>query len=384
MKRKIPLAWLQLTREKVRLTVAISGIVFADILMFMQLGFMNALFETAITIHRQLRGDLVLISPESVNLINMESFSRRRLFQASGFRGVQSVNPLYIGLGNWKNPQTNVTRGIQIFAFDPARPAFNISALNKHLNTIKLPNVFLFDEASRPEFGPVAEILKQGNTVTTEVNGHRIKIGGLVKIGLSFALDGNLFTSDLNLVRLFDNRSINEVDVGLITLTPDANAKEVQKRLAANLPKDVRVLTMAEFIKFEQEYWKNSTAIGFIFSLGVGMGFIVGIVIVYQILYTDVADHLAEYATLKAMGYTDLYLLQVVFQEALILSILGYFPGLAISWVLYGLTAKATFLPIAMTITNALLVLSLTVLMCTMSGAIAVRKLRAADPADIF
>ena len=105
---------------------------------------------------------------------------------------------------------------------------------------------------------------------------------------------------------------------------------------------------------------------------------------VYQILYTDVADHLAEYATLKAMGYTDLYLLQVVFQEALILSILGYFPGLAISWVLYGLTAKATFLPIAMTIANVLLVLSLTVLMCTISGAIAVRKLRAADPADIF
>lgn len=384
MKRKIPLAWLQLTREKVRLTVAISGIVFADILMFMQLGFMNALFETAITIHKQLRGDLVLMSPESVNLINMESFSRRRLFQASGFRGVKSVSPLYIGLGNWKNPQTNVTRGIQIFAFDPARPVFDIAALNQQLDTIKLPNVLLFDEASRPEFGPVAEMFKRENYVTTEVNGRRIKIGGLVNIGLSFALDGNLFTSDLNLVRLSNNRSINEVEVGLITLTPDANAKEVQKRLAANLPKDVRVLTMEEFIKFEQEYWKNSTAIGFIFSLGVGMGFIVGIVIVYQILYTDVADHLAEYATLKAMGYTDLYLLQVVFQEALILSILGYFPGLAISWVLYGLTAKATFLPIAMTIANVLLVLSLTVLMCTISGAIAVRKLRAADPADIF
>jgi len=384
MKRKIPLAWLQLTREKMRLTVALSGIVFADTLMFMQLGFRNALFETSITIHRQMRGDLVLISPASVNLINMESFSRRRLFQASSFRGVKSVSPLYIGLGNWKNPQTNVTRGIQIFAFDPARPVFNIRGLNKQLDAIKIPDIFLFDEESRPEFGPVTKEFKQGKTVFTEVNGRRIKIGGLVKVGLSFALDGNLFTSDLNLVRLSENRSINEVEVGLISLTPDANAKEVQKILAANLPKDVRVLTMQEFIKFEQEYWKNSTAIGFVFALGVVMGFIVGIVIVYQILYTDVADHLAEYATLKAMGYTDIYLLQVVFQEALILSILGYFPGLTISWILYEITAQATFLPMAMTITTASLVLSLTVLMCTISGAIAVRKLRAADPADIF
>jgi putative ABC transport system permease protein len=134
----------------------------------------------------------------------------------------------------------------------------------------------------------------------------------------------------------------------------------------------------------ERSYWEEGTAIGFIFGLGVAMGFIVGIVIVYQILYTDVSDHLAEYATLKAMGYTDTYLLGVVLQEALLLAVLGYIPAFALAVLLYDLTASATLLPIAMTFNRAMLVLGLTVSMCFISGAIAVRRLRAADPADIF
>jgi putative ABC transport system permease protein len=120
------------------------------------------------------------------------------------------------------------------------------------------------------------------------------------------------------------------------------------------------------------------------FALGTGMGFVVGIIIVYQILFTDVNEHLAEYATLKAMGFTDNYLLRVVFQEALILAIFGYIPGLGISFGLYELTKAATFLPIFMSVSRSAFVLGLTILMCTISGAIAVRKLRAADPADIF
>jgi putative ABC transport system permease protein len=107
-------------------------------------------------------------------------------------------------------------------------------------------------------------------------------------------------------------------------------------------------------------------------------------VIVYQILYTDVSDHLAEYATLKAMGYTDTYLLGVVFQEAILLAGLGYIPAFALAVLLYDLTANATLLPIAMTFNRAVLVLLLAVSMCFISGAIAVRRLRAADPADIF
>jgi putative ABC transport system permease protein len=146
----------------------------------------------------------------------------------------------------------------------------------------------------------------------------------------------------------------------------------------------VRVFTKAGLIDYELSYWQTRTTIGFIFTLGTIMGFIVGTVIVYQILYTDVSDHLPEYATLKAMGYADTYLLTVVFQEAILLAIVGFIPSLGLGMFLYANTAKATGLPLAMTAIRALQVLLLTMLMCSISGAIAVGKLRAADPADIF
>ena len=381
---KIPLAWLQLSKEKIRLTIALAGIGFADLLMFMQLGFKSSLFNSAVAIHKRFKGDLVLISPRSEFLAQMTSFPRTRLYQAKGFPEVESISHLYINPGTWKNPANpSANRSIFIFGFDPDKPVFNIPELDGQLNKIKMQDVFLFDEASRAEFGPVPQLFKEGKTVTTELNDRKIRIDGLFKIGVSFAADGNLITSDLNLLRA-TKRSADNIDVGFINLKPDADPKIVLAKIRQRLPNDVRVMTIEDFINFERKYWETSTAIGFIFGLGVTMGFIVGIVIVYQILYTDVADHLAEYATLKAMGYTDFYLLVLVFQEALILSILGYTPGFAISFVLYNLAKNATGLPMGMTFELAATVMILTIVMCFISGAIAVRKLSGADPADIF
>jgi len=380
---KIPLAWLQLSREKVRLVIALAGIGFADLLMFMQLGFQKSLFESAITVHKHLQGDLVLISPRSEFLAKMVAFPRSRLYQTAGFPGVESFSTLYISPGFWKNPENRENRTIFIFGFDPEKPVFDLPEVNGKLDKIKLPDVYLFDRSSRAEFGPVAKKLDAGEFVTTELSSRRIKVEGLFTLGVTFAADGNLITSDLNLIRV-SGRSLDKIDVGLLKLKPDANPLVVRENLQKNLPEDVKVLTMKEFIEFERKYWETSTAIGFIFNLGVTMGFIVGIVIVYQILYTDVADHLPEYATLKAMGYTDGYLLGVVFQEALILSFLGYMPGFVISFGLYHLARNATGIPMAMTFDLAMTVMILTLIMCFVSGAIAVRKLQEADPADIF
>jgi putative ABC transport system permease protein len=147
---------------------------------------------------------------------------------------------------------------------------------------------------------------------------------------------------------------------------------------------DIKILTREGFIDFERSYWQKSTSIGFIFSLGTVMGFFVGIVIVYQILYTDVSDHMAEYATLKAMGYSNWYLAFVVIQEALALSILGFIPGFIACVGLYALTKNATRLPLDMTVERGLQVLLLTIVMCTISGAISLRKVQSADPAEIF
>jgi putative ABC transport system permease protein len=381
---RIPLAWLQLSRERMRLLVALAGIGFADILMFMQLGFRDALFESAVILHKNLQGDIFLISPQSTSTIAMKSFPTRRLYQTLGFDGVQSISPVYLDFALWKNPQTRGTRSILVLGFNPADRVLTLPGVTNNLDTLKIADVVLFDDTSRPEFGSVAQEFNAGKDVTTEVGSRRIRVGGLFSLGASFGADGNIVTSDLNFLRLFPRRQKGLIDIGIIKLKPEADQKAVIKNLRQSLPKDVRILSKEEFIAFEKNYWQTGTAIGFIFTLGTGMGFIVGTVIVYQILYTDVADHLPEYATLKAMGYKNSYLLMVVFQEALILAVLGYLPGCSLAVGLYTLTRSATNLPMAMNIAKAVSVLIMTIIMCTVSGAIAVRKLQAADPADIF
>ncbi|WJI23574.1 ABC transporter permease DevC [Thermosynechococcus sp. B0] len=380
----IPLAWLQLIRERIRLLVAIAGIAFAVVLMLMQFGFRDALFKAAVRFHESLNTDIVLISPQSTALIAMRSFPRRRLYQAAGFEGVESVSPLYLSFGLWRNPINKSTRQLMVIGVDPLAVSISVSDTPHWQEAIKLADHVLFDAQSRTEFGPIPELYRQGEEVTTEVSGRKITVAGLFRMGANFGADGNLLTSDLNFLRLFPERHPGLIDVGLVRVQPGVNTKALARRMNASLGNDVLVMTREEFAEFERSYWEKSTSIGFIFSLGALMGFIVGSVIVYQILYTDVTDHLAEYATLKAMGYRDIFFYGVVMQESLILSCMGYVPGFIVSFLLYILIARATSLPVWMTVERASLVFTLTVLMCTLSGAIAMRRIQAADPADIF
>ncbi len=384
MFNKIPLAWLQVTREKTRLAVAIAGIAFADLLIFIQMGFEGALYDSAVKPHRSLQADLVLINPQFQTLFSVKSFSRERLYQTLSYEGVNKVSPLYISTGQWQNPETRVSRAILVWGVDPASPVFKFPEVTQNLDQLKLLNQVLFDQAGRPEYGTIADRFNQTGRVETELNSKIISVKGLFTNGSSFAADGNVITSDSTFLQLFPDRKPEQIEVGLINLTPGADIEQVRNQLVAGLPDDVKVLTTEEFAQTEKDYWASGTGIGFIFGLGVGVGFIVGIVIVYQILYADVSDHLPEYATLKAMGYTNLYLLGVLTQEALLLAILGFMPGFVLSFGLYQVTYAATLLPISMTVDRAVTVLMLTVIMCSVSGAIAMRKLRSADPADVF
>ena len=192
--------------------------------------------------------------------------------------------------------------------------------------------------------------------------------------------------SDQNFLRLFPKKQAGTVSLGLIKLEPDADINQVKKALNNYLAQleDVRVMTREEFINFEQAYWSTNRPVGIIFGFGMVIGFVVGVVIVYQILASDVNDHLAEYATFQAMGYRHSYLLCIVFEEAIILAVSGFIPGLGISLGLYTLMRKATALPVYITLFWATAVFVVTLVMCIVSGAIATRKLQSADPADIF
>lgn len=384
LRRRTPLGWLQLSHEKSRLLVAISGIAFADVLMFMQIGFQTALYDSNTRLHRSLQADIVLTSPQARSMQNMPTFSRRRLYQAMDIPGVNSADAMYVNNIIWKNPQTRRQTSVQVIGFNPERPAFDLPDVNRQLQSIKLPDTVLFDRSARGEYQKAIAQIDQGKKLTTEIDGRTITISGLFSVGASFGSDGSLMTSDQNFLRLFPRRPSSSISLGLIKVKPGYDPKKVAIALRAYLRDDVKVMTHAEFIEFENKFWRTNSPIGFIFSLGVSMGFAVGVILVYQVLSTDVNAHVREYATFKALGYRNYYMLIVVFEQALILAALGFIPGVAVSLGLYQMTRTATNLPMYMTVLRGFKVLVLTIIMCSISGAIATRKLRAADPADMF
>jgi putative ABC transport system permease protein len=386
LQRRTPLGWLQLSHEKGRFLVALAGIAFADVLMFMQLGFQTALFDSNTRLHTAMHADIFLLSPQGRNLAYLTTFPRRRLFQAMDIPGVKSAEGMYLGFIDWKNPETLKKTGILVVGINPNKQAFDLPDVNRQLNVLKLPDTVLFDRGSQGDYAKIIAQIDQGKPVTTEIERRTLSINGLFKVGASFIADGTLITSDQNFLRLFPRQQATSVNLGLIQLQPGYDPQKVSKILKSYLgsSNDVKVLTKEEFVQFEKDYWQKSTAIGFIFTLGTAMGFMVGVIIVYQVLSTDVNAHMKEYATFKAMGYRNAYLLGVVFEEAIILAVLGFLPGVTVSIGLYALTRNATSLPVLMTIGRAIQVQILTVIMCMISGAIATRKVQSADPADMF
>ncbi len=382
--RRIPLAWLLLARQPMRLGVALAGIAFAGILMFMQLGFRDGLFEASVTVHKLFDADLVLMSPRTMSSIGMAGFPRRRLVQAMADPEVSGTTPVHWNLLLWRNPETRTTRSILTLGFDPTDPLFIDPAITEKARALTQKGRVLFDDRSRPEFGPIADWFNQGKVVDTEVAGKRVRVAGLVSLGPSFGADGNMLTSRETFLQLMPSTPPGSIELGLIRLTPGADPTAVAARLKQMLPNDVSIYTKKGFEDFEKDYWRSSTAIGFIFTLGAAMGFVVGCVIVYQILYSDVSDHLPEYATLMAMGYRLLGLLGVVAREALILAVLGYVPAYAAGQGLYALVRSGTRLPVVMDPQRSLLVFGMILVMCMGSAAFAMRRLADADPAEIF
>jgi len=268
--------------------------------------------------------------------------------------------------------------------FDPMDHGFEQLITQENHRQLRIPYQVIFDRLSRPEYGPVAELMAQYGEVHTEINDRAFTVVDLYAIGTSFGLDGGIITSDLNFRRMFPDREESAIDLGLIRLKPGVAPEVAQAAILADLPNDVRVFTRGEFAQMEIDHWSTTTPIGYIFTFGVVMGLVVGAIIVYQILYSDVQDHLKEYATLLAMGYTHSYLCYVILQEAVILAVLGFLPGMVITIGLFDISAEATQLPLAMSQASALGVFGLTLAMCVCSGLFALRKLRSVDPAEVF
>ncbi|WP_291299512.1 ABC transporter permease DevC [Elioraea sp.] len=378
------LAWRQLKHEPARLLAALSGVLFACLLIFMQLGFMDALFDSAVKPQEGMRADLYLMHRQAEALWRTQPFPRARLMQTLGADGVDRVVPMYVANAAWKNPVTSLKRTLLVFGVDPEAGLLDYEGMDAAgREAIRRADVILFDERSKPEFGPVPELLRQG-PLFVEVANRRVEVAGLFRIGATFGSEGNAITSETNFLRLFPNRTFGHVDIGAIFLSPGADPLAVKAAIAPLLADDVMLMTHQQLIDFEMRYWAEAAPIGFIFGMGVVIGLIVGCVIVYQILFTDIARHIGEYATLKAMGYGNFYLARVVMGASLILAVAGYVPGWLASKALYALATKQIFIPLTLDLEKSILVFVLVFGMCVISGLLAIRKLRDANPADMF
>jgi len=291
---------------------------------------------------------------------------------------------VHIFPGVWKNPWNNDRRSINIIGFNPEHDLLDAKGFDETRHLLRGQDVVIFDAASRPEFGPVAEELDPDKKLFVEINDRKVQVAGLFHMGTSFGIDGSIMTSVDNWLRLFPNRSRNDIELGLIRLKPGADAEATRDRLRSYLPKDVLVMTKVDFVQREQNYWNAATPIGYIFAFGAIMGFVVGAIIVYQILFADVSEHLNEYATLRALGYPNRFISGIVIQQAVILGVLGFFPGVLAVYFLSAKAAAATHLPLYITQDRAVFVFILTLSMCAISALLAVRKVHRLDPADVF
>jgi putative ABC transport system permease protein len=394
-----PLSWAQLSHQKVRLAVATTGVCFANILMFTQLGLLAMLTDGTTKLHESLSGDLLLVSSFSPSLLFRIGFPRAYLYQAAAVDGVAIASPVYIGRATWVNPKqlsqpgnsgkTPRKRGlfgneVRIIAFNPAQPSvLKLPEVNRQLAKLTIPDAVLYDRLSQASLGDIPELLSKRQEVVTVMDNHRTYAVGLFSMGSTLNDKGNVIMSDWNYAQRNGQNSLNQVRIGVLTLEKGADINKVREKLRSRLPQDVGIFTQKELIEREQQF-HGSEPEGIILKFGTVVGFLVGVIILYQVLYTDVSEHLSEYATLKAMGYSDRSLLLVVLQEAIILGVMGFIPGFIASVGIYQLLVTLTRIPLTMKVSVAIQVFILTLIMCAISGAIATNKLRSADPADVF
>jgi putative ABC transport system permease protein len=381
---RLPIGWLQLTHNKGRLAAALAGVSFAALLILMQLGFLGALVATIRVPYDRMRADLLISSTDANTLTDGSPLPRRRMFEALSVPGVASATPLFLGKADWRQPDGTI-RTLDVFGVDPAAETFRDPRLNARRADLTRSDIALVDARTRNAPPGLFAEIAAGQPFIFELRGRRLTVVDSFEMGGGFSADGYLVVSDQTFLRLFPQRAAGAPNHIVVTLAPGADPANTAHRLRAVLPAyDSMVRTVEEAAARDQAFQTTQRPVGLVFGFGVVIGALVGVIIVYQVLSTDVADHLKEYATLKAIGYGQRFFLGIVFEEALILALLGFVPGLLVSLGLYAVISSATGLPLVMNFGRVLGVFVAIVGLCGLSGAVATRRLARANPADLF
>ena len=380
----VAFAWRQLCFDRTRLLAATCGIILAVTSILFQTGAFNALFAGVATQYLALDADLVMHSADYKYVVVHAPFSRDRIAAALGDADVTSAEGVRAAIGLWRIPETGAIDQMLIFGVEPSGTAFRLPGLQRNRPWLALPTTVLYDRFSLPQFGDIEGRVLRAEPCPVEINGHRCEVRGLFQLGISFTANGQAIMSKAGFDRVFPGLPAYAESLGLIRLRPGANPEQVRDRLQARLGPEMLVLTKAQLVRAEQNYWNGRTPVGFIIPVTLLVVVLVGAVIFYQILYTDVQHHLPEYATLKAIGFHDRDLQSLVVQQSMWLSLLGFPPGLLIAFLLFRVARGATHLPFALSAGQGLLAFLLTFGMCLAAGFLAMLKLRQAHPADVF
>ena len=382
--RFVPLAWRNLVSSKRRLIRSIAGIGFAVLLMLVQLGFERGFFDASLGMVRQLDGDLFVMRATKYRFGSEDPFPASDLDPARKVAGVAEVEPLYAAWQSlfWKSPTDGNLYVIQAFAFDPDHPPFLIPELREQSAKLKTDGAVLVDRRARPFLG------MSGEARESEINGKAVQIAGRFALGPDFMSNGTAMMSTRTMAMLLAGNAAASamlpVEFGVLKLRPGADRAAAAQAVGAALPAETRVLSKPELVAFERDFQADLSAAGPIFWMGTLVGFVVGMLISYQIIYTDLADQLPQYATLKGMGYGTGYLVRVVFEQAALSAVAAFVPAWLLCLVVYRVIGEFALLPLHMTLTQTVLSFALTLGMCLLSAAFAVRRVVRLDPAEVF
>jgi putative ABC transport system permease protein len=350
----------------------------AILLVFVELGFFYAVPQGGLLLYDNMRFDLLLVSADYQYQAQPGTFPLDQLDRVKGSPDVAQAAPVYFGYAKWKPGEGGVWPDVFVIGFDLASRVFDSDSIGQQIGVLEHVDTVLVDSTTRPMFGP----LTTGRVV--EIADHKVTIGGQYILGTGFMGLGVVLASAPNFARLFAGRGLDIVNLGAIQLKPGVEPDRAAGDLRQMIDPGTQIFTRKELEAHETSYWTTRTSVGIIFGSGLLISFIVGIMIVYQIVSTQVGRQLPQFATLKAIGYQDRSLTGTVGAMSLLIVIAGFIPALGVALGLYSLIRQETLLPVTMSQTRLVAVFVAALAMAAISALLSVGSLRRADPADVF
>ena len=371
------LAWRMLAHRPGRALASVTGLAFAVVVMFAQLGFFHAINDSAARLAGIFDCDFVVSHPAKTHLRSGEEFPLAWLAELRTVPGVAAAVPFYSGAAYWWNPHVGDRHRLLLLGVSLEDPMVALPAVGAHRNELQLPDRILFDARSRAELGAPAP----GDEA--RLNDRRVRIAGVFDLGANFTYEGHALCG-AEAFAAVTGQPAAIVDLGLLRLAPGADPVAVRAALTARAAGRLSIHTPAELHRREVIDIVGRTPTGIVFGIGLAVGLLIGTVVCYQILFTEVHDHQRPLAMLRAIGHPPGLVSRIVFAEASVLTLTGGILGAVLSHGFHVWLADRTRLPMELTPARIAFIGGLAVLMGLLAAWRAAARARRADPASLF